>query len=165
MKDDNIRNQAMADHDGYEHEDLGPTGVFYFMAGLLVFTILIYVIVFGMYHFLNSYELAHQPAMAPMVTPLSDTRAVTDEEKQNFPQPRLEVNERTQLQQVIEDQGRKLATYNWVDKDKGTVQIPIDRAMDLIVERGLPVYSPAAEQNLKKQKSKAPATTAAEDGN
>ena len=165
MSDDNIRNQPMPDHDGYEHQDLGPTGVFYFMAGLVVFTIIIYVIVFGMYRFLNSYETAHQPAMSPMVGPPADTRAVTHEETQNFPQPRLEENERTQLQQVIEDQDRKLATYNWVDKDKGTAQIPIDRAMDLIVERGLPVYSAAAEQNSRKPKSKAPPTTAAEDGN
>jgi hypothetical protein len=166
MSDDNLRNQPMTDHDGYEHQDLGPTGVFYFMAGLVVFTIIIYVIVFGMYRFLNSYETAHQPAMSPMVGRPADTRAVTSEETQNFPQPRLEVNERTQLQQVVEDQDRKLATYNWVDKDKGTVQIPIGRAMDLIVERGLPVYSAAAaEQSSRKQKSKAPATKPAEDGN
>jgi hypothetical protein len=27
----------------------------------------------------------------------------------------------------------------WIDPEKGVVRIPIDRAMDLLVERGLPV--------------------------
>jgi len=31
-----------------------------------------------------------------------------------------------------------LHQYAWVDPDKGIVKIPIDRAMDLIAQRGLP---------------------------
>jgi hypothetical protein len=116
-----------------------------------------------MYRFHDTYTKENQAAMSPMVTPPADTRAVTHEDTQEFPQPRLEENERTQLYQVIGDQDRKLATYNWVDKDKGVVQIPIDRAMDLIVERGLPVL-PQGAQPANKQKSKM-ATTPALDGN
>jgi hypothetical protein len=29
-----------------------------------------------------------------------------------------------------------LEHYGWVDRDKGVVHIPIDRAMDLLAERG-----------------------------
>ena len=137
MSDEQIRNHA--DHGSYEHEDLSPTGVIYFMIGLAVVVVVIYFIVFGMYHFLDTYEKAHQPAMSPMVTPQADTRVVTHDDTQAFPQPRLEENERTQLRQIIEDEDSKLATYNWVDKEKGVAQIPIDRAMDLLVQRGLPV--------------------------
>jgi len=32
-----------------------------------------------------------------------------------------------------------LTTYGWADKSAGVVRIPIDRAKDLLIERGLPV--------------------------
>lgn len=143
MSDDQIRNQPMNhgenDPGAYEHEDLSPRGVIYFMLGLAVLVVILYLIVFGMYRFLDSYQQAHQPPMSPMVTPQTDTRTMTPANTQSFPEPRLEENERTQLRQIIEDQDAKLATYNWVDKEKGIVRIPIDRAMDLLIERGLPV--------------------------
>jgi len=177
-----INNPQTGDHGAYEHEDLSSRGVIYFMIGLAVVVVIIYVIVFGMYHFLDTYEKAHQTPISPMVTPEADTRAVTHADTQAFPQPRLEENERNQLRQFIEDEDRKLATYNWVDKDKGVVQIPIDRAMDLIVERGLPVRpqserpaSSSAMQKIaaqtfapaekKKETPKAAAGKAAEHGN
>jgi hypothetical protein len=28
--------------------------------------------------------------------------------------------------------------YSWVDRDKGVVRLPIERAMDILAERGLP---------------------------
>jgi len=172
-------NQHMTSHDGYEHEDLTSKGPFYFMAGLALLGLAIYLIVFGMYRFLDRYDLASQPPLSPMATPEADTRAVTHAETQAFPQPRLEENERTDLRQFIADQDQKLATYDWVDKDKGTVRIPIDRAMELIVQRGLPVHpegasaqssavkSSAAQTSapVKKQSPKAPATKAAASGN
>jgi hypothetical protein len=167
--------QPKFEHDGYEREDLSSRGPFYFMAGLTLLGLVLYLIVFGMYRFLDSYERAHQPALSPLATPEADTRAVTHENTQTFPQPRLEVNERAQFRPFLEDQDRKLATYGWVDKDKGIVRIPIDRAMELIVQRGLPVRpegassapSPAAQTSApaKKQTPKAPTTKAAASGN
>jgi len=131
-------------HDGFEQEDLSSRTALYFLAGLVLVGLVVYLIVFGMYRFLDSYATAHQPPMSPMVKPEADTRAVTPENAETFPQPRLEENERTQFRSFIEDQDRKLATYDWVDKDRGTVRIPIDRAMELIAQRGLPVHAEAA---------------------
>src|SRR5208282_5249649 len=37
-----------------------------------------------------------------------------------------------------------LHSYGWVDEKAGTVRIPIERAMDLLVQRGLPVRSQGA---------------------
>jgi hypothetical protein len=161
----------MINHDGFEHEDLSSSAVLYFLAGLALVGVLVYLIVFGMYRFLDHYDTAHQPPLSPMATPQADTRAVTHENTETFPQPRLEENERTQLRSFIEDQDRKLATYDWVDKDRGTVRIPIDRAMELIVQRGLPVHpegtssvqssAPKTSAPVKKQTPKAATTKAA----
>lgn len=56
------------------------------------------------------------------------------------PRPRLQTME-TQGQDLIETRAADaefLSTYGWVDKDKGIVRIPIDRAMELALQRGLP---------------------------
>lgn len=151
MSNEPTRNHDVGAHGSYEHQDLSPRGVMYFFAGLIVLLAVIYAIAFGMYRFLDSYNHANQATMSPMVAPESDTRAVTEKDTQAFPEPRLEKNERTELREFIEDQDRKLASYKWLDKDKGIVQIPIDRAMDLIVQRGLPVR-PAAKGQEQQQK-------------
>jgi hypothetical protein len=39
-----------------------------------------------------------------------------------------------------------LQGYHWVDQSQGVVQIPIDRAMDLVLQRGLPSRGPADSQ-------------------
>jgi hypothetical protein len=180
MSEDRITNQPTADqpmssHDGFEHEDLSSSGPLYFFAGLALLGLVLYLIVFGMYRFLDRYAAAHQAPLSPMATPQADTRIMTHENTQIFPQPRLEENERTQLREFIEDQDRKLATYDWMDKDRGIVRIPIDRAMALIVQRGLPVrperaspaQSRAAQTSapVKRQTPKAPTTKAAASGN
>ncbi len=179
MSDDKMTNQPTIDpasnHEGFEHEDMNSNGPLYFMAGLILLCAAIYLIVFGMYRFLDSYASAHQPPMSPMVAPEANTRMVTPEDPQTFPQPRLEVNERTELRSFIEDQDRLLATYGWVDKNKGIVRIPIDRAMELIAKRGLPVHpegaalapSSAAQTSapVKKQTPKARTSKPAASGN
>jgi hypothetical protein len=76
-----------------------------------------------------------------------------------FPTPRLEQDERTQLNDIRISEEQKLASYDWVDQKAGTVRIPIDRAMELVAQRGLPVRSqkaatqaPVAATGNKKEK-------------
>ena len=65
--------------------------------------------------------------------------------KQNFPSPQLEIDERNQLDKIRLDEEQTLSTYDYVDQNAGTVRIPIDRAMDLIAQRGLPVRVQTSE--------------------
>ena len=139
MSNEPIRTREIGAHGSFERQDLGSRGFMYSFVGLIVFLGVISGIVFGVYRLLDSYNHANQATMSPMVAPEADTRAVTDKDTEVFPEPRLEKSERTELREFIENEDRKLATYNWLDKDKGVVQVPIDRAMYLIVQRGLPV--------------------------
>jgi hypothetical protein len=52
-----------------------------------------------------------------------------------------------------------LGTYEWIDKSSGTVRIPVDRAMDLLAERGLP-YRKAGQPSATPPKP-APGTPSA----
>ena len=50
--------------------------------------------------------------------------------------PEVESGEALKNLRATED--ASLTTYGWVDRDTGVVRIPIERAMDLLAERGLP---------------------------
>ncbi|OLC96545.1 MAG: hypothetical protein AUH86_09440 [Acidobacteria bacterium 13_1_40CM_4_58_4] len=75
-----------------------------------------------------------------------------------FPEPRLEINERTQLNGFRLDEEKKLNSYGWVDQKAGVVHIPIERAMQIVAQRGLPVRpqnaNPAQAPSASQPKSK-----------
>jgi len=133
---------------GYERQDIGAAGVLYFLLGLAVAGFLVYFLVDGLYHFLDRRSEAEQAPVNPLVTNApADTRHIPKQYdgdyekflKENFPAPQLEIDERNQLDKIRKDEEKTLATYDYIDKNAGTVRIPIDRAMDLIAQRGLPV--------------------------
>jgi hypothetical protein len=52
----------------------------------------------------------------------------------------LEINERGQFRDFLINQESQLNSYGWVDEKGGVAHIPIERAMELTVQRGFPVY-------------------------
>ena len=59
---------------------------------------------------------------------------------QTFPTPRLQTDDGNQ--DVADLHAREdllLDNYSWIDQSEGKVRIPIERAMELIAQRGLPV--------------------------
>ncbi|HET9240136.1 MAG TPA: hypothetical protein VFO10_22930 [Oligoflexus sp.] len=56
------------------------------------------------------------------------TRIVQQVEQ--FPKPRLQYRPREDLQDYRSQQIKELTSYGWIDKNQGTVRIPIDEAMD-----------------------------------
>jgi hypothetical protein len=53
------------------------------------------------------------------------------------PSPRLEQNPVIDGNKIVADATAKLEGYGWADQQAGTAHIPIERAMELIVERGV----------------------------
>ena len=45
---------------------------------------------------------------------------------------------------------RILNNYGWVDQSKGVVRVPIDRAMRMVAEQGLPARPPATQRSEAK---------------
>lgn len=56
------------------------------------------------------------------------------------PGPHLQTSPEHELQQFRADEDKRLNSYYWIDKQKGTVHIPIDQAMKKIVQTGLPDF-------------------------
>ena len=146
-------------HGDYERRDIGTSGVLYFMAGLAVAAVMIHFVIAGLYKYLEHHSEAQQRTISPLVTnPVRDTRTLppefkTDSEgtdyqkylEKNFPAPQLEIDERTELNKARLYEENTLSTYDYIDKDAGTVRIPIDRAMDLLAQRGLPTRTESSD--------------------
>jgi hypothetical protein len=140
---DETKHENTAGHGDFERQDLKVSGILYFLLGLVLVTALCLVVLKGIYAFLDRREKASQPAVNPLVTNVpEDTRHIAPGYPQNtFPNPKLEEDERGQLNGIRLTEEQTLNSYGWVDEKAGTVRIPIERAMDLIVQRGLPVRS------------------------
>lgn len=130
--------QNHGDDIGFEHQDLSSRPIFGFLISLAIFGVLTYYVLWGMFHFLDAYNRRHQAPTNPMVKVEEDTRIVTPATIQQFPEPRLEDDERTELNGFRLHEEQQLNSYGWVDQNAGVVHIPIEQAMKLIVQRGLP---------------------------
>ena len=58
-----------------------------------------------------------------------------------------------QLHALHQSETERLTMYEWTDKKAGVAQIPIERAIDLLAERGLPPTPPQSEPNKSNQQS------------
>lgn len=139
---------------GYEREDLGSKSIFAFLLGLAVFGILTFFAANGVYWALDKYRESHQPPPNPLrQTVENDTRDLDTAKvkalvNNEFPEPRLETDERNEIVESRTQEAEHLYSYGYVDQPAGVVHIPIDRAMQLLVQRGLPVR-PEAETKAK----------------
>jgi hypothetical protein len=153
---DEIKHANPVGHGDYERRDISAKAIIYFLVILAAGVILAHFFLAGVYDLLDKHERAGQPAVSPLATKVpADTRQIPPEYKgdykkylkENFPAPQLEIDERTQLNTVRLGEEETLNSYGWVDEKAGTVRIPIERAMDLIVQRGLPVAGQSAGQS------------------
>jgi hypothetical protein len=154
----------------FEREDLAPKFIFIFLISLTVGCVLVYFVLRGMYSYLDAYENRHQPVLSPLAPPArADTRIVKPADIANFPQPRLESNERSEIKEFRLKEDEELNSYGWLDEKAGIAHIPIDRAMELLAQRGLAtrpqagavppsVVSKAKEAARKSDTSRGPAT-------
>ena len=109
---------------GFEHSDVNVFAVGKFAVGLVLVTILSMGLIIGVFNVLKTMEGGEAKAIDPT---------------KSFPEPRLQKTPIPDLKAVRAAENQVLDTYGWVDQQKGTVRIPIDQAMDLVVKKGLPV--------------------------
>ena len=143
-----LRHENHGSDAGFEREDLGARPIFGFLISLAIFGVLTYYVLWGMFRLLDAYNRQHQNPVSPMVKVNPDTRTVTPQMIQRFPEPRLEDDERTELYNFRYTEEQKLNSYGWVDQNAGTVHIPIERAIELTAQRGFPTTPQAGTMPL-----------------
>jgi hypothetical protein len=79
---------------------------------------------------LFDYLAAHQARFEVAPSPMLEARQLP-------PEPRLQVSPQGELKEMLAAEMATLHSYGWVDRQAGIVRIPIERAIDLLAERGL----------------------------
>jgi len=111
---------------GYEHSDANVRSIYHFGVAL---AILILAVMWAMVHTYNFF--AKHESLGPPASPFENQRELPR-------QPRLQPNPAIDLKRYCEIEQQQLTTYGWVDKNNGVVRIPVDRAMDIVLDKGLP---------------------------
>ncbi|HEV3218023.1 MAG TPA: hypothetical protein VGZ27_20015 [Vicinamibacterales bacterium] len=114
---------------GHEMSDVHVRGVLVFAAGLFVTGIVIHLLVWLFFVLLAEQQTRGTVRQYPL--------AVGQQERVP-PAPRLQINPREDLRELRSAEDAALTSYGWVDQNGGVVRIPIDAAMKLTVQRGLP---------------------------
>jgi hypothetical protein len=153
---DLLRNPAV----DYDRSDLSPRGILLFLAGLLVAGIFIELVIWGMFRFLSHSPLFAQGNPSPLVqvqtvgqekAPGAKMQNTGQVDTQVFPQPRLQTNDVVDMNDFLQRERDILYPEQPFEDSAGTVHIPINQAMSLIVERGLPVRPSAPPRDFSTQ--------------
>ena len=105
------------------------TFVLQVLVGLIVVGIGISFMVWLLFQYFATREAQRVPPEYPL--------AVSQGERMP-PEPRLQTAPREDLRELRASEDELLSTYGWVDRNAGIVRIPINEAMRLTLERGLP---------------------------
>ncbi len=149
-----------SEHPGYETSDVHVKGISVFLAGLFGTVIIFFFFCYGMGKVINNLWIK-QDGPATKWTTASGTEplgkgknlASNPEMQQqqlgqmvnNFPEPRLDIDDGNQATADLHAREDLLLNhYSKVDGQPDAIRIPIDRAMQLIAQRGLPVESAPA---------------------
>lgn len=143
---------------GYEASDASIPGIAVFLVALLIFVGVCGVLCYGIGKVFNAHmnkedgpnskwtktvdvrQLGNLPSSPELQNKMAEIT-------QSFPTPRVQTDDGNQdIANLHAREDLLLNNYTWVDQSKGQVRIPIDRAMELIAQRGLPVTQPTQTQ-------------------
>jgi hypothetical protein len=120
---------------GHETRDISTRVVVIFAIALIVGGVIVHGLIWLLYA-----QFARAAAIAyPQEYPMARVGA-----PQPPPEPRLQTRPREELQRMRAEEDRILGSYGWVDAQRGVVRIPIERAMEMVVDEGLPARAGAA---------------------
>jgi hypothetical protein len=125
----------------HEESDVDIRAIFRFAAGLVALAVVVYLAVWILFGYLARRE---DRASAGRTYPLA-----AGQEDRLPPEPRLQINPRQDLKDLRAAEDELLKGYQWVDRNAGVVRIPIDEAMRLTLQRGLPSRQQVQQEPAK----------------
>jgi hypothetical protein len=136
---------------GFERSDVGIPGIVVFLTALAIFVAVTGLLCYGIGKVINAHmnkedgpnskwtktvdvrQLGNMPSSPELQNKMAEIT-------QTFPTPRVQTDEGNQdVADLHAREALLLDNYSWVNQSQGKVRIPIERAMELIAQRGLPV--------------------------
>lgn len=111
---------------GHEQSDLSPRAIAIFGIALAATVIVCVILAVWLFDFFAAYEARRDVPPSPLAR------------REAPSEPLLQVSAPKDREQMRDLEEKTLTSYDWVNRQAGTVRIPIGRAMELLAERGLP---------------------------
>lgn len=111
----------------HEGRDVQLKPILMLGSGLIIITLGVLLLMDWTFDALSARRAQHNIPPSPLA-----------KTSQQFPQPHLQIQPAQELRQLRAEEDSVLSSYAWVDRAHGIVRIPIERAIDLLLERGLP---------------------------
>ena len=137
----------------YEHTDIDPAVGYKFASWLAVAMLISAAIVYGALWFFEGQRRTADTAAQKYPLAVGQDRMP--------PAPNLQSQPFQDIFMLRQSEATRLGSYGWVDKEGGIARIPIDRAIELTLQRGLPVRAGGTnERNVVTQDSSSGRTVA-----
>ncbi|MBI2833007.1 MAG: hypothetical protein HYX76_01100 [Acidobacteria bacterium] len=122
----------------HEYSDVPVRAILGFGLGLVVVSALISFLLWLLFGYFDAEAKREDPRPRPLARqapspPPPRLQALTPPEGRGF-----DAAPHDELIRFLESEENLLESYGWVDRGTGTVRIPIERAMDVLVQRGVP---------------------------
>jgi hypothetical protein len=115
----------------HEDSDVRATPVAIFLVSLVFLVLGAFLVVAWLFSWFETQEAArYRPMVGVAVEP------------ELPPEPRLQPSPVRDLMEMRATEEETLRNYGWVNRQGGIVRVPVDRAMQLVLERGLPEVPP-----------------------
>ena len=146
--------------EGYEVTDVSVQGIMVFLTGLFISVGVFFVLCYGLGIVFNNIlkksdgppDKGNASTAAPsgklkhMESNPAEVQQQLQQLTQTFPTPRLQTDDGNKdLANLHAREDLLLDHYSWVDDSHTKVRIPIERAMELVAQRGLKVAPQPAE--------------------
>ncbi|PYU27005.1 MAG: hypothetical protein DMG32_08710 [Acidobacteria bacterium] len=143
----------IAPQGGYEKSDASPRVLLYFVLFIAAILVAASLSLIWLFKYFQKAENPGSFIAAPFAT-----------ERPLPPPPRIQPNPGADMQNYYQSQQNLLNSYGWIDRQNGIVRLPIDRAMELLLERGLPTRPTSTPETGAPSQKRNPSTNNAKPG-
>jgi len=124
----------------HEESDINVRGIIWFVVVLAGIVLAVDIAMWGMFKVLNHMEAANDPVVSPLARP---SRGASEPP----PGPNaLQTAPWVDLKEFRAGQEARLHGFGWVDESSGVARIPIDKAKELLLKKGIPVRPELADE-------------------
>jgi hypothetical protein len=127
---------------GHERTDASPLVIGLFALGLVMMIVVVLLLLHWIFW---RMETSAERKDAPPSS-MAGQHAI--------PEPRLQADPTADLGRLRSSEDERLSTYGWIDAEHTAARIPIDRAIEILAERGLPEPNGPLEMPKEEEKPK-----------
>ena len=133
------KDEGSSESTAYETRDIKVRPLVQFTVGLTIVAAVTYLVVFGLLRMWTAGADRRDAQLQPATTVAAPAKPG---EERLPPEPRIQANPAADLKTLRDQEEAILTTYGWVDRQAGVARVPIDVAMQRVLEQGLPVRQP-----------------------